>query len=162
MRNFAAILFAGVLALASPLALAQIAGPGGGGSGGPGGSNFTQTVVQGGSTGADFSVNKPTPPNVGSPFAASGPYASYVLIATVPASTRAGVDVENNSGAQIVIVLDDGTAASGAAPNNASVFALGGGGAPGSQGGSWISLVERGRVQVYAPSASAQVTVRTN
>ena len=113
-----------------------------------------------GSIGADFSANKPTLPNVGSNFAASGPYASYVLVATAPASpTRASIDVENNSGAQIVVVRDDGTAATGSAPVNASVFALGGGATVGSQGGSWPSTTFKGRVQVYAPSSIAQVSV---
>lgn len=119
-------------------------------------------VTAGGSTGADYSANKPTLPNVGSPFAASGPYASYVLVATVPAGPRSGIDIENNSGAQIAVVIDDGTAANGAAPVNASVFAIAGGSGTGSQGGSWQSSVEKGRVQVYAPASSAQVAVRVN
>ena len=125
------------------------------------------TVVSGvalaGSTGADYSANIPTLPNVGANFAASGPYASYVLVATVAASaTRKSIDIENDSGAQIAILLDDGTAASGATPNNASVFALSGGSGAGALGGSWVSQVERGRVQVYAPASTAQVAVRTN
>ena len=41
-------------------------------------------VSTAGTTGLDYSANKPTLPNVGANFAASGPYASYVLIATVP------------------------------------------------------------------------------
>ena len=39
-----------------------------------------------GTTGNDYSANKPTLPNVGSAFAASGPYASYALISTAPVS----------------------------------------------------------------------------
>jgi hypothetical protein len=116
-----------------------------------------------GSMGRDYSANQPAPPNVGVSFGASGPYANYVLIATAPANvSRFSIDVENTSGSQIVIVLDDGTASTGSVPNNASVFALAGGGSVGSQGGSWVSEVERGRVQVYAPSASAQVAIRQN
>ena len=114
----------------------------------------------GGSTGTDYSANKPTLPNVGSNFAASGPYASYVLIATVPASTtRTIVDIENNSGAQIAIIRDDGTAANGTAPKNASVFALAGGSGAGAQGGSWTSSSFFGRLQIYALSSTAQVAV---
>jgi hypothetical protein len=125
------------------------------------------TVVQGvasaGSKGADYSANQPALPNVGANFGGSGPYAGYVLISTVPSSpARFSIDVENNGGAQIAILLDDGTAANGAAPVNATVFALAGGSGTGSQGGSWVSLVEKGRVQVYAASASAQVAVRQN
>jgi hypothetical protein len=115
---------------------------------------------QPGSTGFDYSASRPALPNVGANFAASGPYANYVLIATVPASaTRNNVDVENTSGAQIAVVRDDGTAAAGAAPVNASVFALGGGAAAGAQGGAWSSTTFRGRLQIYAASASAQVAV---
>lgn len=114
-----------------------------------------------GSTGQDVSgSNKPTIPNVGAAFAGSGPYASYVLITTVAASSsRVSIDVENNSGAQIVIVRDDGTAATSAPPANASVFPIGGGSGVGSQGGSWISTTFKGRVQIYAPSSAAQVSV---
>jgi hypothetical protein len=118
------------------------------------------SVAQAGSVGADYSANKPTLPNVGANFAASGPYASYVLIATVAASpSRNNIDIENTSGAQIAIVRDDGTAANAAAPVNASVFALGGGSGAGAQGGSWTSQTFKGRVQVYAASSSAQVAI---
>lgn len=114
----------------------------------------------GGTTGTDYSANKPTLPNVGSNFSASGPYASYILIATVPASTsRSKVDIENTSGAQIVVIRDDGTAASGAAPTNASVFALAPGNGVGSQGGSWATTSFYGRLQIYAASSSAQIAV---
>jgi hypothetical protein len=116
-----------------------------------------------GSAGHDYSANAPAPPNVGANFGASGPYANYVLIASVPANaSRIGLDVENLSGAPIAIVLDDGTAANGSAPANASVFALAGGAGVGAQGGSWISQSEKGRVQVYAPASTAQVMVRQN
>ena len=127
------------------------------------GIGYTCAPAAQGSLGHDYSANQPTIPNVGSNFAASGPYASYILISTVPASlTRAAIDVENNSGAQIAIVLDDGTAISGAPPSSASVFALSGGSGAGAQGGSWTSVAEKGRVQVYAPTSTAQVAVRAN
>jgi len=119
-----------------------------------------QSVAPAGSNGKDNSASQPAIPNVGASFAASGPYSNYVLIATVPASAgRFNIDIENTSGSQIVIVRDDGTAASGATPVNASVFALGGGSALGAQGGSWSSQTFKGRVQVYAPLLSAQVAV---
>ena len=127
----------------------------------PADSSFRPYVntLPSGTTGTNYSANTPTLPTVGSAFAASGPYASYVLIATVPASPTGCVHVENDSGAQIALVLDDGTAAGGAAPNNASVFALGGGSGIGAQGGSTGSEFcnFKGRVQVYAPSSTAQV-----
>lgn len=121
-----------------------------------------QPVVQSGSTGTDYSANKSTItiPNVGAAFGASGPYANYVLLTTIPASaTRANIDIENISGGQIVLVRDDGTAAAASAPNNASAFALAGGAGVGSQGGSWSSATFKGRLQIYAPSSSAIVSV---
>ncbi|WP_143016606.1 hypothetical protein [Paraburkholderia phenazinium] len=123
-------------------------------------ADLNATVVSAGSVGQDHSANQPALPVVGQPFAAAGPYASYVLIATVPASpSRNNVDIENTSGAQIAVVRDDGTAASGAAPANASVFALGGGSAAGAQGGAWSSQTFKGRLQIYAPSSTAIVSV---
>lgn len=112
------------------------------------------------SNGLDFSANQPALPNIGAAFGASGPYANYVLIVTVPAQTfRNSVDVENISGAQIAVVRDDGTAANGAAPINASVFALAGGSAAGAQGGAWSSTTFSGRLQIYAPVSTAIVSV---
>jgi hypothetical protein len=117
-------------------------------------------VASAGSAGLDYSANKPALPNVGAAFSAGGPYADYVLIATIPASpSRNNVDIENISGAQIAVVRDDGTAASGTAPNNASVFALGGGSAAGAQGGAWSSTTFKGRLQIYAPAPTAIVSV---
>lgn len=113
-----------------------------------------------GSTGTDASANKPTLPNVGANFVGSGPYASYILISTLAASpTRNNVDVENTSGAQIAVVRDDGTASGGSQPVNASVFSLGGGASAGAQGGAWSSETFKGRLQIYAPSSGASVTV---
>ncbi|HEX7906698.1 MAG TPA: hypothetical protein VF534_01215 [Paraburkholderia sp.] len=123
-------------------------------------ADLNATVVSAGTVGTDYSVNKPTIPNVGAVFGNSGPYANYVLIQTVPASpTRNNVDIENTSGGQIVVVRDDGTAATGAAPTNASVFPLGGGASVGAQGGSWSSQTFKGRLQIYAPASTAIVAV---
>ena len=121
---------------------------------------LVQSVAQGGTLGRDFSANAPTPPNIGANFGATGVYANYLLIATVPASaTRFNIDVENVSGAQIVVMRDDGTALSGASPGNASVFALAPGSTVGAQGGSYASQTFKGRLQIYAPSVSAQVAI---
>jgi hypothetical protein len=121
---------------------------------------IVQSVAPAGSNGKDYSGNQPTLPSVGGAFGSTGSYANYVLIATVPASAaRFNIDVENNAGAQIAIGRDDGTAAIGSTPVNASVFALGGGSAAGAQGGSWSSQTFKGRVQVYAPVGAAQVAV---
>lgn len=120
-------------------------------------------IVKNGSVGTDASGNKPTLPNVAADFAASGPYASYTRVAVLDVNTgRASVSIENTSGAQIAVILDDGTAEDAAAPANASVFSLSGGASSGAQGGSWASITEKGRIQIYAPSSGAQVMVREN
>ena len=106
-----------------------------------------------GSTGHDYSAGAPSLPNLGAAFG-GGVYAGYVAVATRAANpARANIDIENCTGAPIVVVRDDGTAASGAAPANASAFALAGGTAPGAQGGSWSSTTFKGRLQIYAPAA---------
>ncbi len=103
-----------------------------------------------GSTGSDYSANKSALPNVGANFPASGPYANYVLIKTLPAApTRACIAIEDTSGAQIVIVRDDGTAPNGAAPANASAFTRSPSGMS-TQGGSWSPTTFKGRIQIYA------------
>lgn len=145
-RRFLAV--AAALALTASGAFAQSLQTGG------------QATLQGGSNGADYSANTPTLPNVGSNFAASGPYASYVLLKTIPANlTRNCVYVMNTSGVQIAVVTDDGTAASGAAPVNGGVFALAGGSGTGAQGGTTDLqfCAFKGRVQLYAASSGAQV-----
>lgn len=119
-----------------------------------------QALALAGSQGRDFSVNAPAPPVVGANFSAAGPYASYVLLTSVAASpSRFSIDVENDSGGQVVVVRDDGAALAGSAPANASVFPLAGGPSAGSQGGAWSSQTFKGRVQIYAPAASAQVAI---
>jgi len=116
----------------------------------------------GGSVGHDYSANAPALPNVGANFGGSGPYAGYVLVKTVPAGARGNIEIQNTSGAQIVLVRDDGTASGGAAPANASVFALAGGAAAGAMGASWNSTTFKGRLQVYAASGGAQIAIFTD
>ena len=106
-----------------------------------------------GGTGRDYSAGAPAIPNIGAAFG-SGVYAGYVVVATRAANpARANIDVENATGAAIVVVRDDGTAANGAAPANASIFPLAGGPTPGSQGGAWSTTTFKGRLQIYAPAA---------
>ena len=114
-----------------------------------------------GSVGLDYSTNQPALPPVANPsFAASGPYASFGLIKTVPAAPgRLMVELMNNSTAQIVVVRDDGTAAVGQAPVNASVFSILPAAVAGQSGGSWRSSTFKGRLQIYAASGAAQVAV---
>lgn len=99
-----------------------------------------------GGTGSDFSANTLAVPLPG-----------YVLIATLPATpSRAAWWIYNLSGAQVEYVLDDGQGTSG----TVSVLLLAGGAGAPSQGGSDGNQSFKGRVRVYAPSASAVVTVR--
>lgn len=126
----------------------------------PSGTNVIGAVTTAGSLGTDGSANQPALPTVGSNFSASGPYASYILLITEGVNpSRNYIEIDNTSGSQIAVVRDDGTAAQGAAPVNASVFPLAGGAGVGSQGGSWSSTTFRGRIQIFAPSASAFVNV---
>jgi hypothetical protein len=126
------------------------------------GTNAIGSVsVSNGSLGSDASssTNRASLPSavgatVGtSTYGGSGPFAAYTLVASVAASTtRANIDIENLSGAQIVVVRDDGTAATGSAPVNASWFLLAGGSGSPSQGGAWSSKTFRGRIQIWAAS----------
>ncbi len=109
---------------------------------------------------ADFSSAQPALPNIGQAFAASGPYASFVLVATVPAQLgRHAVEIQNNSTGTIAIIRDDGTAGKNQVPMDASVIALGPAASAGAQGPSYYSQTCSGRYQVYAVNTSAQVAV---
>lgn len=117
---------------------------------------YDDGTLAGGSTGLDFSANQPVLPGVGAAFGASGPYANYVLVRTVPASaSRAFVEIDNNSPGPVVVMRDDGTAAAGAAPVRASVFPLAAAAAAGQQGGAWSSTTFKGRLQIYAPAGTS-------
>lgn len=117
----------------------------------------SQSYAQGnttGSTGSDASANKPTLPVLGANFGGTGPFANYVLVATLNLyPSRKQVEVGNATGAQIAVVLDDGTATAGQALATTSAFPLSGGAGPGIQGAGWIDQHFTGRVQVFAPSA---------
>jgi hypothetical protein len=127
-------------------------------------ADLATLIATHGSVGHDYSVGAPTLPVIGANFGSTGVYANYVLLATVAASSsRANLDVENLSGSQLVIIRDDGTAASGAAPVNASLIVLSPGpGGAGSQGGSWTSTTFKGRFQVYGPTAGLEVSIFTD
>lgn len=110
-----------------------------------------------------YSANSPVIPAIGAAFAASGVYASYVLIATAPADEgRSYLDIENSSASLIAVVLDDGVSAAGVVPSAAqvAVFSLNAASAAGGQGGSWAANFQ-GRAQIYAPAANptAQVAI---
>lgn len=109
----------------------------------------------------DFSANEPTLPAIGAAFAASGVYTSFVLITTVPADqSRQSLHISNQSVAIIVLVLDDGTTATGSVPaaTKATALSLAAAAAAGGQGGVYDDKFQ-GRVQVYAASSTAQVAI---
>ncbi len=116
-----------------------------------------------GTAGLSYDVNRPALPNVGANFGSTGNYANYVLIQTVPLppiyTFRSEVFIQNNSASQIILVLDDGTASTGSQPVNATVIPLASGAGAGAPGAGYSSQSFKGRVQIYAPSATAQVAV---
>lgn len=97
-----------------------------------------------GSTGQDFSANKPAAPG-------TAPFNN--LLATVPPTARAFIEVQNQSNDVIQLVLDDG------AGNNITYIYLNGGGAVGSAGGDWTSFTFNGRLRVYSGNAASQVAI---
>jgi hypothetical protein len=110
--------------------------------------------------GIDWSANEPVYPNVGSNFNSSAPFANYIHLNTVPRNlARSNITVQNLSGAQVVVLLDDGTASVGALPVNATAIVLTYGSGSGSPGQIWSSTTFKGRLQCYAASSSAFVSV---
>lgn len=105
------------------------------GSGNPIGASNPLPVVQGGSTGTDFSVN-----------AAAVSGAPLLTIPTTPG--RAYVEVQNQSAATLQLVRDDG------AGNNQTSILIAPGAGAGQQGGGWSSATFKGRVRVYGPVGS--------
>jgi len=115
------------------------------------------------SVGVNFSINAPTLPNVGSGFNSSAPYGNFLLLNTIPKNmSRASITIQNTSGALVIALLDDGTALPGAPPVNPSIISLGFGSGSGSSGTIWTSTTFKGRVQLYALSSSAFVSVHVD
>lgn len=129
--------------------------------------NADGTPISVGSTGTDASINKPTVPNVGSNFGGTGPYANWVYLGALAANPNRvkGVSVEDTTGVQIVYIVDDGVAAPGSTPQNASIGSLAPGAGAAQQGGSKDFPGELGRFQFYAAAAltgSQYLYVRQN
>lgn len=127
-------------------------------------AGFTNTnpgrVARATSSGQDFSSNTPTLPAIGRSFGATGPFAGWVRVLTVPAQTsRLHIEINNLSGGKVLIIRDDGTAADGAIPQNASMIVMAGGSSTATEGATWTSSTFCGRIQVYAPAANAFVSV---
>jgi hypothetical protein len=108
-----------------------------------------------------FSSPSLTLPAIGANFAASGPYASYVLLGTVPADgARRLLSAQNLSTAVALLILDDGTTASGSVPpaGKATTVALSAAAVAGGPGGVFADKFQ-GRVQVYGALSTSQVAV---
>jgi hypothetical protein len=102
-----------------------------------------------------------TLPAIGANFAASGPYASYVLLGTVPAdAARQDLFAENHSTSVAVLVLDDGSTAVGSVPaaGKATTMALNAAAVAGGPGGIFAGKFQ-GRVQVYGALSTSQVAM---
>jgi hypothetical protein len=102
-----------------------------------------------------------TLPAIGAPFAASGPYASFVLLKSIPADgARQDLFAENNSTGVAVLVLDDGSTAVGSVPaaGKATTMALSAAAVAGGVGGIFADKFQ-GRVQVYGALSTSQVAV---
>jgi hypothetical protein len=107
---------------------------------------------------AQFVFNAPTLPNIGSNFGATGPFANYVLVGSIPKQKYfAQMDCENLSGAQVLLLRHDGTATTGQQPKNVFLVVLAPGASLGAQGGS-IAMDAGFQIDIYAPSASAFVS----
>jgi hypothetical protein len=108
-----------------------------------------------------FSSPSLTLPAIGANFAASGPYASYVLLGTVPADgARMELSAQNHSTSVAVLILDDGSTASGSVPpaGKATTVALSAAAVAGGPGGVFADKFQ-GRVQVYGALSTSQVAV---
>jgi hypothetical protein len=108
-----------------------------------------------------FSNPSLTLPAIGANFAASGPYASYVLLKTIQADgALQELTAQNLSTAVALLILDDGTTASGSVPpaGKATTVALSAAAVAGGPGGVFADKFQ-GRVQVYASTSTAQVAV---
>jgi hypothetical protein len=102
-----------------------------------------------------------TLPAIGAPFAASGPYASYVLLSTVQADgVRMELSAQNLSTSVAVLVFDDGSTAVGSVPvaGKATTISLAAASVAGGVGGIFADKFQ-GRVQVYGALSTSQVAV---
>jgi hypothetical protein len=119
----------------------------------------------GGSAGTDASANAPVWPVIGSGFSGSAPapFTSWFLLKTVAVNqTRSKITVDNMSDMPILCLRDDGTAATGNAPVNATGFTLSPKVSAGPEGGHFESTTFRGRLQIFGASSSQFVAISTD
>ena len=117
----------------------------------------------------DYSSNQPTLPVLGATtYSYNGVTFNLLTASTIPAvlpsnpsAQRGEVEIQNQSSGDILIIMDDGSAAIGGVLAAASLEVLGPGQGTGKQGGGWSSSIVQGRIQIFAPSTTAQVMART-
>jgi hypothetical protein len=108
-----------------------------------------------------FSNAALTLPPIGGNFAASGPYASYTLLSTVPADgAQMEISAENHSTAVALLILDDGTTPVGSVPaaGHATTISLSASGVAGGPGGTFTGKFN-GRVSVYGATSTSQIAL---
>jgi hypothetical protein len=108
-----------------------------------------------------YSNPSPTLPAIGANFAASGPYASYVLLTTISAdAARMELTAENLSTSVAVMIFDDGSTPVGTVPpaGTATTMALAAAAVAGAPGGTFSEKFQ-GRVSVYGKLSTSQVAV---
>ena len=111
----------------------------------------TASILPPGSTGTDYSGGS-VAGGSGAGTSSAIPVSGFVLLTTIPAtSTRAFVEVQNQSAGTIQLVRDDG------AGGNLTTILLGPGSGAGAQGAGWTSGTFKGRIRLYGASG-AQVS----
>lgn len=113
--------------------------------------NPTTGVAQGatGSSGVDRSANAPTGPGSASSFSFNG--TTLNLLSTIAANTsRRNVEINNTTGSQVVLVIDDGANTAG----SVSLFPLAAGSGAFAQGGDFSSQSEQGRIRIYGTTGT--------
>ena len=108
-----------------------------------------------------FSNPSLTLPAIGANFAASGPYASYVWLKTIPAdAARMELAATNVRTSVALLILDDGTTAVGSVPirGTATTSALSAAPVAGGAGGVFTEKFQ-GRVQCYGALSTSQVAI---
>lgn len=117
--------------------------------GAPVGGQNPYPVRQAGSIGVDHSANAPAGPGAATSFTFNG--VAVNLLTTIAANpNRRGIEVNNTTGALVVVVLDDGANTLSAT----SLLPLAPGAGPFQQGGDFSPPNELGRVRIFGATGT--------
>lgn len=106
-------------------------------------------VTPAGTIGADRSANAPAGPGAATSFTFNG--VTLNLLSTIAANpARCGLEVNNTTGALIVVVLDDGANTAG----TVSLFPLAPGAGQFQQGGDFSPSNELGRLRIFGTTGT--------